>query len=340
MKSLIFLVLTLICNLALAQKVVFLHHSTGGGVYNEGNVAQWFDTYNSQNSTNYEITERAYPDSPYPWENYAYDYWNLWINGACNNDKSGTECLSSIATKYDVIIYKHCFPGAGIGEDEAEKSVSSSYKSLGNYKLQYRALRTLMDSYPNNKFIVWTLAPLHRNATDSASAARAAQFVNWVKTQWLSEDGKSHPNIFVFDFWGYVAETNANPSQGKVNCLKYDYEGSHDGDDSHPNTQANQNVGPIFGQFIVDCIKQTNTGINNKTQNNITVAYNNGRLEFQGLNENAHQSECCIYSMDGHLLYKKQLRSSIALSLSEGMYLVSIHNKAFGSQTAKICVIK
>jgi hypothetical protein len=340
MKSLIFLAIALSCNVVFAQKVIFLHHSTGGGVYNEGNVSAWFEDYNSKNLTNYEITERAYPDSPYPWENYPYDYWNLWINGACNNDNSKTECLSSIAAKYDVIIYKHCFPGAGIGEDEAENSVSSSYKSLGNYKLQYRALRTLMDSHPNNKFIVWTLAPLHRNATDSASAARAAQFVNWVKNQWLSEDGKSHSNIFVFDFWGNVAESSANPSHGKVNCLKYDYEGSHDGDDSHPNTQANQNVGPIFGQFIVDCIKQNNTSVKSKTTDNFQICYINCKLEIQGLNEKTDLSDLYIYSVDGHLLYKNKLQSSISVPLPEGMYLVSIHDKTFGTKAAKICVIK
>jgi hypothetical protein len=267
-----------------AQKIIFLHHSTGGGVYYEGNVAEWFQTYNSQNKTTYEISERNYPDTPYPWENYPYDYWNLWINGACNNSNTSIECMDKLAQKYQVIIFKHCFPGADIEPDQGNASSNSDRKSLENYKLQYRALRSLMDSYPNNKFIAWTLAPLHRNATSSANASRAKQFVDWVKNEWLTEDHQAHTNISVFDFFGLAAELSTSPSSGKTNCLKYAYEGEHNGSDSHPNTSANQKIGPLFGQFVVDAITKTNTSFNeintedidiciypNPTNNKITI---------------------------------------------------------------------
>ena len=35
------------------------------------------------------------------------------------------------------------------------------------------------------------------------------------------------------------------------NLLRYEYEGSHSDSDSHPNTLANQTVGPIFAQFLM-----------------------------------------------------------------------------------------
>jgi hypothetical protein len=241
-----------------AQKIIFLHHSTGAGVYFEGNIQQWLTNYNSAHATNYQITERSYPNTPYPWENYPYDYWNLWINNACGAN-AGIECMQSLVQNYQVIIFKHCFPGAAIQQDDPTPSVNSAYKTLANYKLQYRALRALMDNFPNTKFIVWTLAPLHRNATNADQASRARQFVTWVKTSWLTEDGKAHPNIFVFDFYGLTAESNSSPVYGQVNCLKYDYEQSHSGNDSHPNTIANQTVGPLFGQFIVDTIQSLNS---------------------------------------------------------------------------------
>ncbi|EKD27623.1 MAG: hypothetical protein ACD_79C00653G0004, partial [uncultured bacterium] len=214
------------------ERIVFLHHSTGGNVYSQGGVAAWFTNYNSANGTAFQITERAYPNTPYPWNNYPYDYWNLWINGSCNSASSGIECMSTITQNYEVIIYKHCFPGADVLADTGTPSVSSSRKSLENYKLQYRALRTLMDSYPSKIFIVWTLAPRHRLATNAGNASRAKQFVDWVKNDFLTEDGKSHSNIYIFDFWNIVA--------GADNFLKYEYEGSHTGSDSHPNTLANQ----------------------------------------------------------------------------------------------------
>lgn len=255
MKRIIGLVIMFILSFSLfGQKVIFLHHSTGSGVYYDGNVAQWIANYNTANGTSYQISERSYPDTPYPWANYPYDYWKLWINGQCNNTDPDIECLDKLTQNFDVIIFKHCFPGASIQADDGNPLVSSEIKTINNYKLQYRALRTLMDSYPTKKFIIWTLVPLHRLATNPNEASRAKQFVDWVKTAWLTEDGKSHPNIHIFDFFSYAAESNPAPVNGQVNCLKYIYELDHNGNDSHPNLFANQTIGPIFAQFIVNTI--------------------------------------------------------------------------------------
>jgi len=230
-------------------QIVFLHHSTGAGVYGKGGVAQWINEYNSSHGTHITITERSYPNKPYPWKNYPYDYWNLWINGQCSS-QPGVECLSSLAKKYDIIIFKHCFPGAAIRAD-GKTAISSDVKTLTNYKAQYRALRNLMDGYKATQFVFWTLAPLHRNATNPADAARAKQFVDWVTRDFLAEDGKSHPNIHIFDFWSIVAEGSTSSGQGQVNTLKYAYEKDHNGKDSHPNDAANRAAGQQFAKFIV-----------------------------------------------------------------------------------------
>lgn len=237
------------------ESVIFLHHSTGGAVYSQGDVAAWIADYNTTHATAYQITERAYPNSPYPWANYPYDYWNLWINGACDSSTPNIECMDSLTQGHDVIIYKHCFPGAGVLADTGAPDIASSRKSLENYKLQYRALRDLMDDYADNRFIVWTLAPLHRLATDAQTAQRAKDFVDWVNNEWLTEDGQTHDNIFIFDFWGHAAESDPNPEYGMVNTLRYEYENSHTGTDSHPNSLANETIGPVFAQFIVDTIE-------------------------------------------------------------------------------------
>ena len=75
-----------------------------------------------------------------------------------------------------------------------------------------------------------------------------------------------------------MAELNPSPANGKVNCLKYEFEYDHNTDDSHPNTAANEYVGPMFAQFIVNTIEnepdikvsdiEINTGNN---QNTITT---------------------------------------------------------------------
>ena len=233
------------------KKAIFLVHSTGTDLFSQGKVSDWLKKYNAANSTNFQIYTRTYPENPWPWSNYPYDYWKLWIDNSCINSDPDIECLASLASKYDMVIFKHCYPGAGIESDLGKPDIKSSRKSLENYKLQYRAL---MDEMPDKKFMVWTLVPLHRLATNSTVSARANNFVNWVKTEWLSEDGKAHPNIFIFDFFSLAAEMNENPANGMQYCLRYDYEYSHTSSDSHPNTLANQTIGPLFAQSVVKAL--------------------------------------------------------------------------------------
>ncbi|MDP2338159.1 MAG: Ig-like domain-containing protein [Bacteroidota bacterium] len=191
--------------------------------------------------------------------------------------------MASIASNYGLVIFKHCYPGADIASDTGKPDVKSNRKSLENYKLQYRALRTLMDGMPDKKFMVWTLVPLHRLATSTDVAARANEFVKWVKTQWLTEDGKPHSNIFIFDFYSLAAEMNEKPTNGKQYCLKYDYEYSHSSNDSHPNTLANATIGPLFAQAVVQVLS-TNliSKISVSAQSGATsITTDNGTLQMQ-----------------------------------------------------------
>lgn len=239
-----------IVNNANSQKVIFLHHSTGDNVYNEGNVASLMDSYNKANRKSLVITERSYPNDPWPWSNYPYDYWKLWIGGSCNPSDPDIECMNTLASKYDMVILKHCFPGADILPNTGKPDVNSDVKTLENYQEQYRALRSLFDSYPRTKFMIWTLTPLHHLDTSPENARRAYEFVKWVNKEWLTEDGKSHPNIVIFDFYSLIAELNGSQANSVRYCLKYDFEKSHTDSDSHPNVAANQYVGPIFVKAI------------------------------------------------------------------------------------------
>lgn len=333
MKKLSFLALLMILSLSLmGQSVIFLHHSTGGGVWGGGiGIPQWITNYNNAHSTSYAVTEFSYPDSPYDWANYPYDFWNLWVNtGQCDNTKPGIRCIDWLTSNYNVIIIKHCFPGAGIEADSGSPLVSSATKSIENYKLQYRALRAKMDSYPSNKFIVWTLAPLHRNATDIQSAARAREFVNWVKGTWLTEDGQAHPNIYIFDFFGYAAESNPTPANGKVNCLKFDYEGDHSGNDSHPNAAANTTIMPLFGQFIVDVINNQASSVNEQEASDdaeISFYPNpaNNKVKIKGA-ESIESVE--IFDISGRLVkifYSPEKEIDVT-SLAKGTYILRINS--------------
>ena len=243
-------------------KVIFLHHSTGGLIYNDGHVADSIQAYNERHGTNYFIKDRNFPYKPYAWLNYPYDYWNIWLNGYCDQYKKektyrNVECLEDLCREYDIIIFKHCYPGADILEDTGEPDISSDRKSLENYKLQYRALRDKFREFPDNDFIVWTLVPRHRlDANSPENAPRTKQFVDWVKNEWLSEEGKTDDNIHIFDYFSLAAELNTMPRAPRVPyCLKYEYERSHDKKDSHPNQLASEKIGPEFYRFIVRVLK-------------------------------------------------------------------------------------
>lgn len=343
--------IALICALFLltemqAQKVHFLHHSTGRNLWLEGKVAEYIQNYNNKNGTNYLVTEYSYPNTPYPWDNYPYDYWNLWINKTCSNSNLNIECIDQLTSKYNVIIFKHCFPGAQILEDVSNPKVSSDVKALNIYKLQYRALRDMMDSYPANKFIIWTLAPLHRLATNPANAARAKEFTEWVKNQWLTEDGKKHPNIYIFDFFGYAAESNTNPPNGLVNCLKYEYERDHSSSDSHPNKLANETIGPFFAEFIIETLK--NQSVETKipeTVKDVNIYPNpvSGELvlNLPDVQTNG-ESILEIFDLSGRKIYSRQIPNEPTYrmdlnGLSPDIYILKIQT-GNNSYTRKLAV--
>jgi hypothetical protein len=337
------LAFTIICLKAQNDSAIFLHHSTGGGVWSEGNVSFWIDDFNSGNSTNYYAQEFSYPNTPWPWNNYPYDYWKLWVDGSCNNNKLNIACIDYFAERYELIILKHCFPGAGIGEDSGNPDVTSSNKTLGNYKAQYRALRQMMDAMPNTKFMFWTLAPLHRLATNADDATRAHQFVEWVKNDFLTEDSKPHPNIYIFDFYGLVAELNANPVKGQQYCLKFDYEGDSINKDSHPNKTANEYVGPFFGRAILNALGNTipividaNKSVSADNSELISVFPNPGSGIFRLTINNKLSApyEIQLIATDGRIIWdfaSEVPENEMNLSgLSKGMYLVRVQT---GEQT-------
>ncbi len=331
-----------------SQKAYFLHHSTGNGVYSQGNVANKINEYNTDKGKNYILDHKYYPNKPYGWENYPYDYWNLWINGNCDNSKPNIECLESMLERYDIIVFKHCFPGADILEDIATPSVSSKVKCLANYKLQYRALRDKMATYPSKHFVVWTLAPRHRLYNPSQSAVRAArarEFVNWVKNDWLTEDGKDHSNIHIFDFYNIVAESNPTPANGKVNCLKYDYEKSHTDRDSHPNQQANIEAGQQFADFMIEVFKEvdsTTTDIkteNSNSKEDIIYNENSKTLFIKSLNK--EKNRVSILDIMGREYISLEFSGTEKVNVSQlnkGIYIVRQTNGTGKGFTKKILV--
>ncbi|MBU1118254.1 hypothetical protein KKH43_00030 [Patescibacteria group bacterium] len=220
------------------KSIIFLHHSTGEVIWDAG-VVDWFQEYNSKNNSDLDVAEQVFPeDSPYGWENYPYDYWNIWVNHAGDKPYKDEPTLESLTERYDVIAFKHCFPVSNVQEDTAPPRVDSPEKTVENYMLQYNALKDKMHEFNDTDFIVWTGAAQVKGATDSSEAKRAQTFFNWVKDEW-DEEGD---NIYIFDF--YELET-----EGDLYMKNSFAESS---DDAHPNERFARTVAPLFAQRIVD----------------------------------------------------------------------------------------
>ncbi|MBN2070183.1 MAG: hypothetical protein JW814_01900 [Candidatus Krumholzibacteriota bacterium] len=220
--------------------VIFLHHSTGGVIWN-GGVASAIDDYNTLNGRSYVVTEEAYPNSPYPWANYPYDYWHLWVEDGGQADEEGIPTLESYTSSYDVVVFKHCYPVSGMDDNTGSPDIGSSSKRMENYQLQYAALKTRLRQYPETQFILWTGAALAESASSTEEGQLARAFFTWVKEDW-DEPGD---NIFLWDF--FELETEGG------NFLLEQYCASSG--DSHPSSTFARTVAPLFAQRIIDVIE-------------------------------------------------------------------------------------
>jgi hypothetical protein len=236
------------------KRIIFLHHSTGSGVWvgntnryiyklsGKGDVQKFIKDYNKKKKTDYEIEELSFPkSSPYGWNNYPFDYYNIWIKNGGENEFMEEPTLENLTRKYDVIIFKHCFPVCRLKEDIGSPDIDSDEKRIENYKLQYNALKKKMHSFPDTKFIVWSPAACTRAKITEEEARRTQQFYRWIIDDW-NEEGD---NIFIWDFYKYETEGGL--------YLKEDYASGPD--NSHPNRQFSGTMAPLFGQFIVDVIE-------------------------------------------------------------------------------------
>ncbi len=238
-------------------KIIFLHHSTGevikiGGVPPprfihrfikfETSASKWFKEYNKSNKTNYIFDDQYFPKrEPYGWNNYPYDYYNIWVKNAGDKPYLDEPTLEILTTQYNLIIFKHCFPVSNIEKDINMADINSSEKRIENYKLQYLALKKKLNEFPKTKFLIWTGAAQVEANTTREQAERAKSFFSWVQNEWDT----TNDNIFIWDF--YDLET-----EGTL-YLKKEY--ARNPNDSHPNQEFAKKVLPLFCQRIIEVIE-------------------------------------------------------------------------------------
>lgn len=235
--------------------IIFLHRSIGKDIlrgetsrvsykiFKYGSVQQWFSKFNKANKTNYQLETMYFPqlNEEYGSGNFPYDYYNIWVKNGQGKDYMKEPTLESLTEKYDVVVWKHCFPVSEIMTNDAPGDVNSPERRVENYMLQYAQLKEKMKSFPRTKFIVWTGAALPKSSTTPEAAQRVRDFFNWVKEQW-DEPGD---NIFLWDFYELQTEGGL--------YLKDEY--SLDGKDPHPSRALAALAAPLFCKRIVDVIE-------------------------------------------------------------------------------------
>ena len=109
-------------------------------------------------------------------------------------------------------------------------------------------MRDTMDQHPDRVFILVTPPPLNPAETSPEAAQRARAIANWLKSE---EFLKGHSNLFTFDFFDLLAESD--PTAPNFNMLRATYRA---GTDSHPNQVANQDTAPNLVEFVTSAAEQ------------------------------------------------------------------------------------
>jgi len=224
----------------------FLHHSTGDGLVVEGDMRSVIASYNFSHGTEFMFWDHGYswdglrnPSGEFTGTNYDIPgdntnpdgLYNLWTSMETEYVNARNQLLNN----HQVIAFKSCFPASDI-RDAA---------TLAQYQAWYLGMRDFFDTRTDRLFIVMSTPPLHRLATEATTAANARAFADWLCSDaYLS----GHPNVRCFNLFDYLARQN--DGSATANMLRYEYEGSHSDSDSHPNTLANQTVGPVFAEFM------------------------------------------------------------------------------------------
>jgi len=215
------------------RRVIFLHHSVGADLIEQGDVrrrltALGYEFYDhGYNRDGLVLADGTWTDSSFdvPDDNTDPDGFADIFAQPLHDPPDNT---FSHLMEYDVIAFKSCFPVSDIQSDD----------QLAEYKSYYLSIRDRMDQYPNKIFIVVTPPPEIPADTDVQAAARARDFADWLAS---SEYLSGHANVFTFDFFDLLADPSTNMLRAEYRTSEFD---------AHPNEPANQTIGPLFADFI------------------------------------------------------------------------------------------
>jgi len=231
---------------------IFIHHSSGGVIWESSNpdVPQLMNMYNTENNytgnnaVTMNIDSEHFPPLP---EGNFYDTWHAVFVG--QYDPTVVAQMQQYIQNNSIVVIKACWGGSGIApmgnpadtliiDDEAVNSGGRTY-----YRTQWhwRSIIRVMQSYPDNFFVIWTGIPLTPGPSYDGTIAH--NFFLWAKDTLAAGNdpmfGNFPDNVYVFDAFHLLATPTQNYWWGTaywgMNPLY------HDEGDNHPN-EAGANV--------------------------------------------------------------------------------------------------
>ncbi len=222
--------------------LIFLHQSTGANLIREGQLRQrlaeaglqlWDQGYNYLQLTGPQGSPAGYS---YSVPNDQTDPTALSRIFSQREYPLPLNTLSGLL-QHEVILLKSCFDPTSHIESEAK---------LEEYKAAYRIIRQRISQHPEKLFIIITQPPLNPAETDTAQAKRARQLADWLDSQEFKGGLK---NLYIFDLFDRLASADGNGPE--ANMLRPEY---RNGSDSHPNTNANEDIAPEVASFIEQAV--------------------------------------------------------------------------------------
>jgi hypothetical protein len=203
-------------------RLIFIHHSTGGNwLADPANNELGGGLGQALMENNYFVSATNYgwgPDGI--GDRTDITNWPEWFtgpnretiltalyneNGQNTGDFGGWPRLTEDpGGENQVILFKSCFPNSNLGGSPTDPPAAAPNEDMtvANAKAVYNDLLTYFTTRQDKLFIVITAPPLADFDTDSASAANARAFNNWLVNDWLSN--YTYANVAVFDFYNVL----------------------------------------------------------------------------------------------------------------------------------------
>ena len=209
-------------------KLVFIHHSCGENWLSDGSGSLG----DRLGENNYFIS-----DTNYGWgpdgigDNTDIGHWWMWFRGprsasytqalydTTEQNADYTRPMADPDGENTIILFKSCFPNSHLGGSPTdppttgnnplrEQDAWSEHMTVANAKGIYNDILAYFATRPDKLFVAISAPPLAADETDSAHAANARAFNDWLVNDWLG--AYPHQNVTVFDFYNVLTSNGGS----------------------------------------------------------------------------------------------------------------------------------